>query len=250
MNHYAVLGVPRDASALLLKQRFRELARGVHPDKLQATSGNGGKGSGSGVGGGAGSGSGGDDAFVRVRLAYDVLKEPETRAEHDAQLLRREMEGSQLYNTLDLDDMEYDEAAAAYVSPCQKCGDVLTISDADLEEGYDEVECPSCTLNVRIMYCEAGEDAGEEGTGEREAGTGGAERTGGGDGDGGGGGGAEECGRRTEGILEEAAADAAAAAAAAASSPAAAATAAPAAVRAASPAATVEKGYNKSGAVT
>ena len=64
-----------------------------------------------------------------------------------------------------------------------------------------------------------------------------------------GGGGAEECGRRTEGILEEAAADAAAAAAAA-SSPAAAATVAPAAVRAASPAATVENGYNKSGAVT
>lgn len=62
-DHYKVLGVARDASADEIKRAFRKMARKYHPDVA--------------------SGSEAEAHFKEINAAYDVLKDPEKRAEYD-----------------------------------------------------------------------------------------------------------------------------------------------------------------------
>ena len=60
MDHYETLGVQRDATAKEIKTAFRKLAMKHHPDK------------------------GGDqDQFKRIQGAYEVLSDPDKRAQYD-----------------------------------------------------------------------------------------------------------------------------------------------------------------------
>lgn len=60
MNPYDVLGVARDADAKTIKSAYRKLSKVHHPD------------------------SGGErDTFERVKLAFDVLSDPERRRRYD-----------------------------------------------------------------------------------------------------------------------------------------------------------------------
>lgn len=62
MNFYEVLGVHKDADEYQIKTAYRKLAQSTHPDR-----------------------EGGDkEAFQRVQEAYDVLSDPDKRAEYDA----------------------------------------------------------------------------------------------------------------------------------------------------------------------
>ena len=64
LDYYAVLGVPRDASADAIKKAFRKLARQYHPDVNKA--------------------SGAETKFKEVNEAYEVLSDPEKRKRYDA----------------------------------------------------------------------------------------------------------------------------------------------------------------------
>ena len=67
LDHYAVLGVPRDASSKDIRKAYLRLARDRHPDKP----------------------GGSEAAFVRIAAAYDVLSSPEKRREYDILLQQR-----------------------------------------------------------------------------------------------------------------------------------------------------------------
>lgn len=74
-----MLGVPRDASFPTIKQAFRERALECHPDRAAA-----------------GEEAASADEFVRVRAAFDVLSDPESRRRYDAQRrYRRRTSGAQ-----------------------------------------------------------------------------------------------------------------------------------------------------------
>ncbi|HEV2656919.1 MAG TPA: J domain-containing protein, partial [Ktedonobacteraceae bacterium] len=61
-NYYAVLGVPIDADADMLKRAYRQLARRYHPDLA---------------------GPGGAIEMKRINRAYAVLSDPEKRRSYD-----------------------------------------------------------------------------------------------------------------------------------------------------------------------
>lgn len=70
VDHYALLGVPRDATTQDIKRAFRKIARECHPDVA------------------------GDDPtavakFQDARVAYEILMDPVTRARYDSKAERR-----------------------------------------------------------------------------------------------------------------------------------------------------------------
>lgn len=62
-DHYQVLGVPRDASLDAVRQAYRKLARKFHPDVNREP--------------------GAEDRFKAISEAYDVLRDPDKRAQYD-----------------------------------------------------------------------------------------------------------------------------------------------------------------------
>jgi len=63
VDHYQVLGVARDANADQIKKAYRKLAREMHPDVNKD--------------------DGAEEGFKQVTHAYDVLSDPEQRAQYD-----------------------------------------------------------------------------------------------------------------------------------------------------------------------
>lgn len=66
-DHYAVLGVGRDANQSEIKEAYRERALECHPDRATE-----------------GEKDAAKDEFLRVRKAFDVLSDPKKRAAYDA----------------------------------------------------------------------------------------------------------------------------------------------------------------------
>jgi len=64
LDYYAVLGVPRDASADDIKKAFRKLARQYHPDVSKSP--------------------GAETKFKEINESYEVLSDPEKRKRYDA----------------------------------------------------------------------------------------------------------------------------------------------------------------------
>ena len=60
MNPYTELDVPVDASLETIKQRYRTFAQMYHPDK-----------------------GGDEDIFKRIKLAYEILSDPDRRKQYD-----------------------------------------------------------------------------------------------------------------------------------------------------------------------
>src|SRR5512143_631202 len=71
-DHYAVLGVLRDASAEEIKRAYYEAARRLHPDKNRLP--------------------GETEVFLRVQQAYEVLSNPTRRAQYDATLPKEQVD--------------------------------------------------------------------------------------------------------------------------------------------------------------
>ena len=59
-------------------------------------------------------------------------------------------EDQNLYDTVDLDDMEYDDIEDTYYYPCP-CGDRFEISQSDVDAGVRIALCPSCTLILGVV---------------------------------------------------------------------------------------------------
>lgn len=56
-----------------------------------------------------------------------------------------------IYDEVEIEDCFYDETLQIYHHPCP-CGDRFEISISDMRDGEDIARCPSCSLQIRIIF--------------------------------------------------------------------------------------------------
>jgi len=61
---------------------------------------------------------------------------------------------SVFYDEIEIEDMDYDASQTSYFYPCP-CGDRFQISLQDLRNGEEVAKCPSCSLQIRVIYTAA-----------------------------------------------------------------------------------------------
>ncbi|KAI8149594.1 hypothetical protein BJV82DRAFT_588555 [Fennellomyces sp. T-0311] len=131
-THYEVLNVSENATFEQIKFRFQQLILKHHPDK-RGTLDN-------------------DDQAQQILRAWEILRNPSSRKEYDAELAARQgRQGAVINSEIDLDDMEYDESTHTYVVTC-RCSGTYAITEDDLEQGIDVVCCDNCSLRIRVLY--------------------------------------------------------------------------------------------------
>ena len=99
-----------------------------------------------------------------VALAYKVLSEPELRAEYDFWLRSKGKDGKRDgivhrtgLETVDLDDLIYDQAASFWYRSC-RCGEDrgYVVTELELEKNITDGElivgCKGCSLWLRVLF--------------------------------------------------------------------------------------------------
>ncbi|KAK4507764.1 hypothetical protein PRZ48_001499 [Zasmidium cellare] len=56
-----------------------------------------------------------------------------------------------IYDEIEIEDMTYDETLQIYHYPCP-CGDRFEIFIDDLRDGEEIAVCPSCSLQIRVIF--------------------------------------------------------------------------------------------------
>ena len=55
------------------------------------------------------------------------------------------------YDEIEIEDMTYHEETTLYTYPCP-CGDQFEISLGDLRDGEEVAVCPSCSLQIKVIF--------------------------------------------------------------------------------------------------
>lgn len=56
-----------------------------------------------------------------------------------------------IYDEIEIEDMTFDSTLQTYHYPCP-CGDRFEIYIEDLRDGEEIAVCPSCSLQIRVIY--------------------------------------------------------------------------------------------------
>ena len=120
-DHYAVLGLPRDASAEEIRRAYHEAAQRLHPDKNQAP--------------------GETEMFLGVQQAYEVLSNPTRRSQYDATLPVQDEGPSQV-----LHEVNFSRPNLVWLTEPQMVYVLLQISPRVRKD-----EIPAPPLNISLV---------------------------------------------------------------------------------------------------
>lgn len=56
-----------------------------------------------------------------------------------------------IYDEIEIEDMDFNASEKTFYYPCP-CGDKFFITLEDLYNGEDIAKCPSCSLQIRVIY--------------------------------------------------------------------------------------------------
>jgi hypothetical protein len=56
-----------------------------------------------------------------------------------------------IYDEVEIDDLEFDCEDRTFYYPCP-CGDKFRISLEQMKSGYVIATCPSCSLQIKVIY--------------------------------------------------------------------------------------------------
>lgn len=143
MSYYSILEVPEDSPVEVIKAAYRRKLLQVHPDKQQI---------------GATTSASNAVEICRLQEAFNVLKNPHTRAVYDSQLrseqLRCRFEGIP-WMTIQVSDMDLVEdtnGQPLYEYEC-RCGGVFELSTDHLHhlaQGPAQLTCLHCTSSLEV----------------------------------------------------------------------------------------------------
>ncbi|KAG8623281.1 hypothetical protein KVT40_008257 [Elsinoe batatas] len=164
-DHYTVLGLSHrqhdpHLNAQDVRKAYRQALLKHHPDKVE--SGQNGNGT-------ATSADKGDAKYTidQITTASSVLSDATLRAEYD-QLLRQQSRDADAVkfftglDTVDLDDLEYDEVQNMWFRGCRCGGDrgfIVTEDDLEAATGGElVVGCKGCSLWLKVLFQVAVDD--------------------------------------------------------------------------------------------
>ena len=84
--------------------------------------------------------------FQKIQEAYRILSDDVLRKEYDSARLQKPILHSE---SVELSDF-IDSGNSTYMKPC-RCGESFIISQQQLDEGYNAVQCNGCSLFVDIV---------------------------------------------------------------------------------------------------
>ena len=61
------------------------------------------------------------------------------------------MAAENIYDEIEIEDMTFDGTLQMYHYPCP-CGDRFEINIEDLRDGEEIAVCPSCSLQIRVIF--------------------------------------------------------------------------------------------------
>lgn len=167
-THYAVLGLDPSASDAQIKSAYRERLLSTHPDKtgVKSTSG---------------------DVVVRLKEAYRILTDADSRADYEITLNKTIQRQGYIptgdgLDTYTLDDFVIVETPenVMWRRECPRCQSPLSIelSETALEKygtsdgrgGYEIiVQCSDCSLWIKVEYEEEAEEQTDDESGDESA---------------------------------------------------------------------------------
>lgn len=130
-DHYSTLGCSKESTYEEIKRAYHALILKHHPDKNQSKP---------------------DDAFEKISKAWQILSEPNSRAEYDAVHEQRELESNFLiYETITPNDLIKTDDAWKYLC---KCGSHYHVSQDNLSrnETIIYIPCESCSFVIAITF--------------------------------------------------------------------------------------------------
>ncbi|KAI9664944.1 MAG: hypothetical protein M1821_006392 [Bathelium mastoideum] len=168
---YSILGLSSSLNthhdSQIIKNAYRKALLAHHPDKATP---------------GSHSASGETRLDVRptiddITLAYKILSNPRSRTEYDRQialqssttLQRQEQEVFHSgLETVDLDDLEYDEAINVWTRGCRcEQEQAFIVTEQELEKEAESGElyvgCKGCSLWLRVLFAANAEEATNDG---------------------------------------------------------------------------------------
>lgn len=138
-DHYSVLGVERGADAAVIKAAYVNAVLECHPDKCSDPSK--------------------AARFPEVQAAWEALRNPDSRAQHDLDLAaseqreRQEEASTHVSDEVPISEMDINlRDDGRWFSYRCRCGDWFRLSHAEHEAGVTIVECHSCSLRIRVLY--------------------------------------------------------------------------------------------------
>ncbi|SCU95890.1 LAFA_0G02960g1_1 [Lachancea sp. 'fantastica'] len=153
-SHYELLGLEANCELSEIKQAYREKLLSSHPDKMQFREDS------PRIGDGA--------SIEKIKLAYRVLSDPESRARYDSQLAESYKKHG-FHNTgegldsFSLDDFEYSTGTEQFCMDCPRCqskGGFELTEDMLEENAIDNpsggylivVQCSACSLWLQVTF--------------------------------------------------------------------------------------------------
>ncbi len=144
MSKYSFLNLQNFASIESVKNSFKNLILKHHPDKQRLQNQNGLL---------KENMSGENSRWLDILRAYETLKDPILKKEYDWSL-EMNLKNGPVQEVVDLDDMTHtlsSESISCWKRVC-RCGGSFFVTEIDLENGVDTVECDGCSLCIKLLY--------------------------------------------------------------------------------------------------